>query len=352
MKKILVAPLNWGLGHATRCIPIIYSLQKEGFEVLLASDGAALHILQKEFPNLKTYDLPCYRIKYPTFGSLFKWKMIINLPHFYKTMREEKKTVQKIVAQEKIDGIISDGRLGVRHDKIPSVYITHQLNVLTGSTTFFSRKLHQKIIKEFDVCWVPDVNHDTLNHSGKLGHLKKSSFPIKYFGIISRMKKEVLPVAHDILVLISGPEPQRTYFEKLVKKALKHSKKRILIVRGVVEKEQIWTERKNIKMVNFMESKELEQAINGSEVIISRPGYSTVMDLSILEKKVFFIPTPGQYEQIYLAKRHKSLGLAPYCEQNKFRFEKLNEIPVYHGLRAYTNPVESFSKLFSLFHGE
>lgn len=348
----MVAPLNWGLGHATRCIPIIQALLDQDFEVLLASDGSALHLLQKEFPDLESIELPPYRVKYPSYGSLFKWRMLIRLPHFYKTMIAEEKVVQKIVAQKSIDGIISDGRFGARALGIPSVYISHQLNVLTGNTTFLSRKLHHKIIKKFDVCWVPDVNHEALNHSGKLGHLHNPTFPIKYFGIVSRMKKERLPIITDILVLISGPEPQRTYFEKLVKRELKHSNKRILIVGGVVEEEQIWTDHKNIRIVNFMESKELETAINQSAMVISRPGYSTIMDLSIMEKKVFFIPTPGQYEQEYLAKRLKDLGVAPYSDQNKFKFDKLNQVAVYHGLKAYTNPVESFSKLFSLFNGK
>ncbi len=352
MKKIMVAPLNWGLGHATRCIPIINALLEHEFEVLIASDGPALHLLQKEFPELESIELPPYRINYPSYGSLFKWKMLFKLPHFYATMIATEKAVLEIVAQRSIDGIISDGRFGARSTDIPSVYISHQLNVLTGNTTFFSRKLHQRIIKKFDACWVPDVNHEALNHSGKLGHIHKPSFPIRYFGIVSRMKKEVLPITIDILVLISGPEPQRAYFEKLVRKTLKHSSKRIVIVQGVVEQEQTWTDHNNIRIVNYMESKELEETINRSGMVISRPGYSTIMDLSIMEKKVFFIPTPGQYEQEYLAKRLKSLGIAPYCDQNKFKLEKLNEVPVYHGLKAYTNPIESFTKLFALFHGK
>src|SRR5690606_34152186 len=148
----------------TRCIPIIRSLLAEGFDVIIASDGSALHLLQKEFPKLRYFELPPYRIKYPSYGIFFKWKMLLRLPHFYTTMIAEKRVIRKIVAEETISGIISDGRFGARASEIPSVYITHQLNVLSGSTTFLSRKFHQKIIKKFDECWVPDVNHDALNH--------------------------------------------------------------------------------------------------------------------------------------------------------------------------------------------
>ena len=352
MKTIMVAPLNWGLGHATRCIPLIEALQTHGFKVLIASDGPALQLLQKEFPDLESIELPAYRIKYPSKGVLFKWSIFFKLPHFYQTMRAEERVIGRLIKDGSIDGIISDGRFGVRASSIPSIYITHQLNVLTGNTSWISSKMHQSIIKKFHECWVPDVNHEALNHSGRLGHLKTSTFPIKYFGIVSRMKKNPQPISIDILVLISGPEPQRAYLESILKKNLKKSKKTIVMVRGVVEEEQIWEETKNIRIVNFMKSSELEQAINSSEVIISRPGYSTVMDLSLMEKKVFFIPTPGQFEQEYLAKRLKHLGIAPYCEQHKFRLDKLNEVPVYHGLKPFLNPHDSFVDLFSLFQGK
>ena len=75
-KKIIVAPLNWGLGHATRCIPIINGLLENGFEPIIASDGVALELLKKEFPKLISFELPSYNIKYAEKGKNFKWKMI------------------------------------------------------------------------------------------------------------------------------------------------------------------------------------------------------------------------------------------------------------------------------------
>jgi len=348
----MVAPLNWGLGHATRCIPIIDALLEQNFEVLIASDSSSLLLLQKEFPNLESIELPPYRIKYPSNGSSFKWKMLFSLPHIYKTMIAEKKVVAEMVSRGAIDGIVSDGRFGVRSAEIPSVYITHQLNVLTGKTSFFSSKLHQRIIKKFDACWVPDVKDMALNHSGMLGHLKVSSFPVHYFGIVSRMKKIEQPISIDILALISGPEPQRTYFENQLKKILTQSDKRIVVVRGVVESEQKWTDHKNIRVVNFMESRELEATLNKSELVISRSGYTTIMDLAMLEKKALFIPTPGQYEQQYLAKRLNELGISPFCKQKEFKLDKLNAVAVYRGLKPYTYSSEEFSELFSIFHGK
>lgn len=348
----MVAPLNWGLGHATRCIPVINALLEQNFEVVIASDSSSLHLLQKEFPNLESIPLPPYRIKYPSNGRFFKWKMLFALPHIYKTMTAEKKMVAEIVKREAIDGIISDGRFGVRNSEIPSVYITHQLNVLTGKTSFFSSKLHQRIIKKFDACWVPDVKDMALNHSGALGHIRELPFPVHYFGIVSRMKKIEQPVTIDILALISGPEPQRTHFEKLLKKILVQSDKKVVMVRGVVEEAQKWTDYQNIKVVNYMESQELEATLNQSELVISRSGYTTIMDLAILEKKAFFIPTPGQYEQEYLAKRLNELGISPFSKQKEFKLDKLNAVPVYRGLKPYTHSSDEFSDLFAIFHSK
>lgn len=348
-KTILVAPLHWGLGHATRCIPIIKALLDHDFEVLLASDGSALLLLQKEFPQLESIELPSYNIEYPKKGSHFKWKILMKLPQIKKTMDAEKSIIKQLVKAGKIQGIISDNRFGVRNKDIPSVFITHQLNVLTGSTTIATSKIHQNIIKKFDACWVPDVQDSILNLSGKLGHLKREEFPIIYIDVLSRMKKKVVPKTTDILVLLSGPEPQRTILEEILKDSLKNIEKSILIVRGKVEKEQIWEDYETIKMVNFMASEELENAINASEIVISRSGYTTIMDLTVLEKKAFFIPTPGQYEQEYLAKRLKDLGIVPSCKQKKFKPEKLNKISLYKGLKSLSHPATNFSELFTLF---
>lgn len=346
---ILVAPLNWGLGHATRCIPIIRALLEYNYNVLIASDGEALKVLQKEFPLLESLNLPSYNITYPKKGSHFKWKMFLKLPRIQKAIAAEKRIVKNLVDSGKINGIISDNRFGVRNAGIPSVFITHQLNVLSGGTSYLSSKIHQKIIKKFDVCWVPDVDDLIMNLSGKLGHLKHHPFPIKYIGISSRMMKNELPKTTDVLVLISGPEPQRSIFEEKLKQTFKKTEKNVLMVRGVIENEQVWQDFENIKTVNFMMSNELEDAINSSKLVISRSGYTTLMDLTVLEKKAYFIPTPGQYEQKYLANRLKNLGIAPSCKQKNFSLDKLDAVENYKGLEQIVQQPINYSELFSLF---
>lgn len=349
-KRILVAPINWGLGHATRCVPLITSLEKEGFTPVLASDGAALLLLQKEFPHLQSFSLPSYNITYTTIGTTLKWKMLLQTPSILNTIQKEQNETKKLVAEEIISGIISDNRFGVRHKDIPCAFVTHQLHVLSGKTTFLSSWLHQRIIKKFDECWVPDAP-GSENLSGYLGHLKNPKENIKYLGILSRFKKGKFPLLFDYMALLSGPEPQRTLLEKILLKAFEKTSSKILFVRGVISEEAIETSNKNIRIANYLYGTELEKAILSSETIISRSGYSTLMDLAKLEKKVFFIPTPGQPEQEYLASRMMKLGMAPYCKQEDFELSYLEKTSGYSGLSA-PGTIGDPSRFFGLFEGK
>ena len=350
-KKILVAPLNWGLGHATRCIPIINALLNHNFEVLIASDGVALALLQKEFPQLLTFELSSYQIKYAEKGKNFKIKMLWDSPKVLKAMAKEKKEIKKLVKDYQIDGIISDNRLGVYSKKVPCVFVTHQLNVLSGNTTWFSSKMHQGIIKKFDECWVPDVKNKP-NLTGKLGHLKKTKLKVKYIGPLSRFQKLGAEKLYDLMILLSGPEPQRTFLEEKLLSELEGYQGKVLFVRGKIQSEQknseIIHDRCTINLVNFMQSKELEGAINSSNLILCRSGYTTVMDLAKLEKKAFFIPTPGQYEQEYLAKRLQKHGLVPYSKQEEFVLEDLERLKDYKGLATFDSSID-FSSLLTIF---
>ncbi|MEC8831007.1 MAG: glycosyltransferase family protein [Bacteroidota bacterium] len=350
-KRILVAPLNWGLGHATRCIPIIHELMQHGHQPFIASDGVALALLKKEFPELPAFELPSYKISYAENGKNFKIKMIWDSPKVLKAMAKEKKAVKRLVKEHGLDGIISDNRLGAYYKKVPCVFITHQLNVLSGNTTWMSSKAHQKIIKKFDACWVPDVK-DKPNLTGKLGHLKKSKLNIAYLGPLSRFEKENLPMTNDLMVLLSGPEPQRTMLEEKLLEELQGFAGNILFVKGKIEDKQIRevikTEQGEIIHYNFMKSEELEKALNQSGQVLCRSGYTTVMDLAKLEKKAFFIPTPGQYEQEYLAKRMQKQGLVPFCKQEAFSLAELSRISDYNGLAQFESNVD-FSSLFEVF---
>lgn len=350
-QKILVAPLNWGLGHATRCIPLIRALQVRGARVYLASDGVALRLLQHEFPELPAFELPSYNVEYASKGSLFKIKMILDSPKVFGAMAKERRAVEKLIEENEINGLISDNRMGALNRSIPCVFISHQLNVLSGSTTWISSKMHQQIIQKFNECWVPDFGQEP-NLTGRLGHLKNPRFPIHYIGPLSRFEKEKLPKKYPLMVLLSGPEPQRTLLEKKLLKELRSFSGNVLFVQGKIQDEQkrkvIQTEEGQIELVNFMQSQELETALNTSEMVLSRSGYTTVMDLAKLGKKAFFIPTPGQYEQVYLAERLEAQNWVPYCHQEEFTLVQLERVSSFKGFTELNTQVD-FDSIFSIF---
>lgn len=347
-KKVLVAPLNWGLGHASRCIPIIEALSKFGFSPLLAGDGDSLELLKKEFPKLPYYELPSTKVTYPLKRSHLKIKLLAQAPKFVRAMGLEKEKVKEIHQNENLCGIISDNRFGVRSNEIPSVYISHQLKVLSGSTSVFSTSLHQKLIKKFDQCWVPDYESDRL--AGDLSGINKDAESIKYIGPLSRFKRNPLKKQWDIVAVLSGPEPQRSLLEDKLKLQLASFAGRSLIVQGLLSEQQIVHKYGNTTLVNFMLSNELRDSIESGRMIISRSGYSSIMDLEALESKAFFIPTPGQFEQEYLAKYLENQKRVNFSSQSDFDLEKLFQCENYLGFEPKKTSNNSLTKsLFDVF---
>ncbi len=349
-KNILVAPLNWGLGHATRCIPIIRALADSGFNPIIASDGMALMLLQKEFPTLKCLELPSYKIEYPQKESDFKFKMLQNMPAVVEAMLAEKKQVKKWVSEYNLKGIISDSRLGVYSKKVPSVFITHQLNVLSGNTSWLTGKVQRLIIKKFTECWVPDFEGKP-NLSGKLGHLKIPLESVKYLEPLSRMTKTEVPKKYDLMVLLSGPEPQRSILEEILIRELKMYNGKTIFIKGVVEDKAAFIEVENCTYYNFMTSEELERKMNESEMLICRSGYTTIMDLAKVQKKALLIPTPGQYEQEYLARRLQKKSMLPFVKQENFNISNLEVVKIFIGLPEIKEE-QNWKNLFRLFEGE
>lgn len=346
-KNILIAPLNWGLGHATRCIPIIKALEEFNFNPIIASDGVALSLLKKEFPHLISVELPPYDISYAEKGKNFKWKLLSQMPKMFKAVIKERKITADIIKTYAIEGIISDNRLGVFSSQIPSVFITHQLNVLSGKTSWLTTQVHSKFISKFNQCWVPD-NESEVNLTGELGHLSKPLKNVIYIGPLSRFEKKRKKIKYDLMVILSGPEPQRTLLEEKVIQELKSYTGSVIFIKGVVEDLQTCSVEDQITYYNFMNSEQLETAFNQSKDILCRSGYTTVMDLAKLGKKAFFIPTPGQYEQEYLAEKYTFEGIAPSCKQDEFTIEKLNELKNFNGLQNFATPTD-WNYLFRFF---
>ena len=341
-KKIIVAPLHWGLGHATRCVPIINILLANNYLPIIASDGNALSFLSQEFPDLVCLKLPSYNI---TYSKNLKRDLLFKLPTILKAVSTEKKIIHRYILQNKdVVGIISDNRFGVRSKLVISVYITHQIRVLSGATTFISSFFHQKIIKKFDECWIPDNANSQF--SGKLSKSTKK-INAKFIGVLSRFKKENIAKDIDVLILLSGPEPNRTFLENKLITLFKNDGRTIVFVLGKVEDNQKKWTKGNTIFYNYLLSKELENVINRSKIVVCRSGYSSIMDLAVLQKKAFFIPTKNQPEQEYLAQFLKAQKLAPFKDIINFSKENLSETENYQGLKTEVSKINP--DLFSLF---
>lgn len=320
-QKVLVAPLDWGLGHATRCIPIIYELLAVGIEVIIAADGQTKKLLQNEFPELVFIDLQGYNVKYSSNRHWLPATLLLQIPRVLRRIYKEHQWLKKVITQHKITAVISDNRLGLFNKTITSVYITHQLNIKTGTsfTTWLAQKVHYFFINRYSQCWVPD-NSSIYNLSGTLSHPKKLPIvPVHYLGPLSRFIKTDAEKKYDCLLLLSGPEPQRTIFENILLDELKSFSGKALLVRGLPgETDQYVCENTAVEIKNHLSAVELNQTILQSEVVICRSGYTSVMDLTKLHKKAILVATPGQTEQEYLAQYLQEQNLFLSLSQNKF----------------------------------
>jgi len=358
-KRILICPLNWGLGHATRCIPIIRLLLQKNAEVIIAADGRPFELLKKEFPDLEFIVLKGYNIYYPAGGSMVL-KIIFSLPKIFLDIYKEHTTLKKIVTNKKIDVIISDNRFGLWNKKIKSIFITHQLMIKSPFAEKLLHRINLFFIKKYDECWVPD-HSGTNNLSGDLSHkcaLPENSF---FVGSLSRFNRQDsspfqgfgMTASYEMMAIISGPEPQRSIFEKILLEQLLKINPKALVVCGKTELEQKTETQGNIEIINHLKGDEMQQAILNSKIIIARSGYSTIMDLAALGKKAIFVPTPGQTEQEYLAEYLMSKKAAYYMLQEQFNLSTaLKNSENYKGFEAIETGCEleeRINKLFSTF---
>jgi len=318
-RRVLVAPLEWGLGHATRCIPIIRELLALDCEVLIGAEAAARALLEKEFPQLQFLTLKGYRLRYSRKAYRLPIKILLQFPKMISSIYNERRWLKKAIRDHKIDAVISDNRFGLHALSVPCIYITHQLTIKTGSrfTQLIAQKIHYHFINKYKECWVPD-SEGAVNLAGVLSHPERlPKIPVRYIGPLSRFEKKEVEKKYDLTVVISGPEPQRTIFEKLLLDQLSDQAGRVLFVRGLPgNSASNVSVNTNIEVHDHLSSEDLSEAIQRSSMIISRSGYTTVMDLIKLQKPAILIPTPGQPEQEYLAQYLMDEKLF-YCVEQK-----------------------------------
>lgn len=315
-RRILIAPLNWGLGHASRCVPLINKFRHEGHEVLLSANGRAGKFLQQEFPDLQFIPSPDYSIRYSRIFPLWLM-MFFQSPAILYSIFREHKWLDKAISKYKIDEVISDNRYGLWSNKIRCVFITHQLMIKCPKFLFFLEPVIHRTIKWFignyTECWVPDVEGEG-NLSGDLSHKYPLGSNTKFIGFLSRFERKdrierpsepptskILQAKFFMCFILSGPEPQRTALEKKIIELADYFSYEVLLIQGKPEenKEEYFGE--HLHVVSAIKAKDLEHIIYKTPIIFCRAGYSSLMDLKTLGKTGFLVPTPGQTEQEYLA---------------------------------------------------
>lgn len=318
--RVLVAPMDWGLGHATRCIPLVRALQNLGIEVIIAAEAAQLSLLKNEFPHLNFIHLQGYRIHYSNSKRLLPIKIALQIPKILLTIQREHNWLKKRIETLNIQAVISDNRYGLFHKNIYSVFMTHQLTVDTPykTLTSFVRFLNYKRIKNFDECWVPDFADRINNLAGKLSHPERlPKMPVHYIGNLSRFEETKGAIKYDHLAIISGPEPQRTIFEEKVRKYFPYLNGKKCILRGKPAAYRDALHEENIDVFNHVGANDLQAIIASSKNIICRAGYSTIMDLAAMKKTALLVPTPGQTEQEYLGKYLAEKNWFSYVTQDE-----------------------------------
>jgi predicted glycosyltransferase len=309
-KSVLVCPLNWGLGHASRDVEIINKLLILGFDVVVGADGPPLEFLKQQFPHLPYIVIKSYTIRYAKKGWLLPFRILLQTPGFAWRTYQEHQQLKSIYRQSPFDVVISDNRYGLWHRKAHSVFITHQLQILLPKSIRWAEKLLRRLnyyfISRFNEIWVPD-NPMPESIAGKLSNPGLLPPKVCYIGTLSRFKAIVagmkhpgLNEAYDLLIVLSGPEPQRTIFENILLKQLAPSDMKFLLVQGKPHTNLlIQTPGKTI--INHLSTSILAYYLAHTPVIICRSGYSGIMDLMAMERSAILVPTPGQTEQEYLA---------------------------------------------------
>ncbi|MCB9225735.1 MAG: glycosyltransferase [Chitinophagales bacterium] len=301
-QTILFAILNWGLGHATRSIPLINYLLKKQYKLIICSDGDALALLQKEFPHLIFEKTPAYNASYTKNKNQLFIHLAKQIPHFIKIIKEENRLCEKLIEKHQANFIISDNRYGFYNKNIHSALICHQLRLLFPQSRLFENMVNASYInflKPFSEIWIPDIA-PPKNLSGRMSQTNLKN--THYIGIDSRFIKTKPTESINILAVISGPEPQRTLLEQKIYTQLQNIEGNHLIVRGTKQKSEV-VNTENITVVDLATTQQLNQWLINAETVISRCGYTTIMDLIKLNKKAILIPTPAQPEQEHLAQK-------------------------------------------------
>lgn len=324
--KVIYGVCSWGLGHATRSLPVIRKLIKEDNEVTIISDGRSLELLKKELgEDIEYFDMPDYPMLLSENSRQFMAKSVVYWPSFITRMESGLQKLKKILENRKCDCIISDARYDMYSRKTPSFFISHQIRILNplrikmferGSEIF-----NLFFFKRFVGVIVPDYKEDNL--SGDLSHnLRRiDENKLHYVGALSDFKKKKTKKDIDYLISISGPEPQRTMLEEKLLPQVDDLEGKIIITLGKTENRNKFN-KKNIETYSFLLKEKREDLLNRAKLVVSRSGYSTILDLAVIGTKALMTPTPGQIEQEYLGQYHNKKRTFYSVNQNNINLKR------------------------------
>ena len=329
-KNILIAPLDWGLGHTTRCIPLIRHIQQLGHNPIVAGNASQRAFIQQTMgASVATVHLDGYNVTYSKWNKAAQAGLLAQLPRIAATIAREHNWLQQQAAALQLHGVIADNRYGLYHARLPSAIITHQLQVLTGMGPLADRAaqlLHYRLLRRYTAIWVADAADIASNLGGRLSHPARLPGQSEYLGLLSRFSpaqaRQEPEARGTLMILLSGPEPQRSNLARILwGQALAH-KGAVIFIEGndtVVAPSYIpphITYRKRLTDAG------LAPLLMAADMVICRSGYSTIMDLAALQKKAILIPTPGQTEQLYLARHLHAQGMYYSAGQDGFDMQQ------------------------------
>jgi len=349
--KILFGVFDWGLGHATRDIPLIEELLKEKNRVDIISTGWALKLLKVHFKGrCRYFDVPSITSPYQGRTSIFLFNFISIIPQMLVSLRKIRKLSRRIIKEGGYDKIVSDCRYDVHDQKDNSYLINHQLRFKSVFfTEIFTDLWLAYIMKPYGKILVPDFPGEGL--TGRLSHglpfVDKNR--IEYLGILSAMKRKNVKKDIDYFISLSGPEPQRTMLEKqiLQKADMLHGK--IILAGGNPDAEHSFVSNK-VKFHSFLSPRQQEDCMNRAKFLIIRSGYTTIMELCELGiKSALLIPAPGQTEQEYLADLYERRGYFHHQHQNRPSIVKdIEKSRDFKGFRIPWSTKESVMKFMDI----
>jgi UDP-N-acetylglucosamine transferase subunit ALG13 len=293
------------LGHTTRCIPIINKLLQQGHNVILGGNATTQAVYAPLFTQLPFVYFNGYNITYSKRSWLLPVTLLLQLPKIIRAVKAENQLLASLVKQYNLHQVVADNRFGLHHPNIDSIYITHQLQIQTpfAFITNWLQQWHYKIIAKFNQVWVPDYENTANSLAGNLAHpIHLPTTPISYIGPLSALQKVITIKKYTIGVLLSGPEPQRTILEAELLQKLQKISTPIIFIRGLPQATTTLQMAGHITCYNFLNGMQLATALQQCNFIICRSGYSSIMDADALALQALLIPTPGQTEQMYLAK--------------------------------------------------